>query len=102
MDQLSEKASDETVVCSMDFAAVLNVSETITAASVACVISSYGGTASAAGMLSGSPSLASTTVSQTVTGGIAGEVYRVKFTIATNQGRVLHSSSLLPIDDYPG
>lgn len=84
----------------MDFAAVLNGGETISAHS--CSISLYVGSTAPSGMLSGSTSLSGTTVSQTVQGGTDAHVYRLRFSVLTSAARQLIASSFLPIGEDDG
>jgi hypothetical protein len=81
----------------MDFSPILASGETISSHS--CSLSLYVGVTEPSGMLSGSTSLSGSTVAQTVTGGTAAHVYRLRFSVLTSAGRVLAASSFLPIDE---
>lgn len=94
---LSEKAPEETVSCTMDFAPVLVGSESVSGHT--CSVSLYVGTAEPSGMLQGATSLSGAVVSQVVTGGTAAHVYRLRFGVSTSSGRFLIASSFLPIDE---
>ena len=94
---LDEKYPDEVVSATMDFSPVLATGETVSAHS--CALSLYVGVTEPSGMLSGGTALSGTTVAQTVTGGVAGHVYRLRFSVLTSAGRSYVSSSFLPIDE---
>lgn len=94
---LEEKYPDEVVSATMDFSPLLAVGETVSAHS--CSLSLYVGTTEPSGMLSGSTSESDGVVAQTVTGGVAGHVYRLRFSVLTSAGRAYVSSSFLPIDE---
>ena len=94
---LSEKDPVETVSCTMDFSPILNAGETISSHS--CAVTAYVGASSTSGMFVGGTSLNGSTVAQTVSGGAQGAVYRLRYTITTNQSRTLTASSFLPVDE---
>lgn len=94
---LDEKFPDEVVSATMDFSPILASGESVSAHS--CSLSLYVGDTEPSGMLSGSTSVSGGTVAQTVTGGDVGHVYRLRFSVLTSLGRVLVSSSFLPIDE---
>lgn len=94
---LDEKFPDEVVSATMDFSPVLAAGETVSAHS--CSLSLYVGNTEPVGMLSGGTSLSGSTVAQTLTGGVAGHVYRLRFSVLTSAARAYVSSSFLPIDE---
>lgn len=94
---LDEKYPDEVVSATMDFSGLFSAGETVSAHS--CSLSLYVGVTEPSGMLSGSTSVSGGTVAQTVTGGVAGHVYRLRFSVLTSLGQRYVSSSFLPIDE---
>lgn len=83
---LSAKTSGETISVPAFFA--LLTGETISSAASSASVH-MGNDPAPAGVLSGSPSISGSTVTQLVTAGVPGTVYSISLTATTNQSRVL-------------
>ena len=82
----TDKDPQETVRLGVDFANLLATGETISTAAVS--IRTAAGVAVSA-MLSGSPVSEGAIVRQLITGGTAGQSYKLSFTVTTSTGQTL-------------
>ncbi|MFA5170437.1 MAG: hypothetical protein WC426_02645 [Sulfuriferula sp.] len=88
MKYFSPKAPEETVTLTFDFTAALDAGETInTPVSTVSIISGTDNNLNA--ILSGTPQLVGTTVTQKVHAGVISTQYSVQVCITTSAGRVL-------------
>lgn len=79
-----------------DFASLLGIGETISTKSVAASV--YSGTdASPSSIISGAASSSGTQVSQLITGGVVGVIYKLLCTITTSAGETLQLSAFLAV-----
>ena len=93
---LNAKNAGETVLETFNFTSQLSAAETIGTASVTATV--YSGTdASPNSIVSGAAAISGQTVTQTVTGGTAGNVYLLLCTITTSSSQALTLSAFLPI-----
>jgi len=96
-----QKTSGETRKFSWNLASpALAAGEAISSATVTCAVWS-GTDASPSSMISGSATVSSTTVTQTIVGGIAGNIYLLTITAVTSAGQTLKATSYLAIIDTP-
>lgn len=85
---LEGKHSGETRTIKADFISDLAAGETISSASVTCTL--YSGTdASPSSLISGSASISGSEVSQKITGGTEGNVYKLSFSAVTSTSQTL-------------
>ena len=90
------KLEGETVALEFDFASRLGEGETISSASVACVV--YSGVDSTpTSLLSGADSTSGSVVTQRVTGGEAGTIYLLSCSAVTSASQTLFLQGLLAI-----
>jgi hypothetical protein len=93
---LEGKLFSETVTETFDFLSRLAVGETISAAAVAATV--YSGTdASPSAILSGSPSISGSKVTQKITAGTLGVVYKLMCTVTTSTSQLLVLAAFLVI-----
>jgi hypothetical protein len=93
---LEAKTSGETVIETFNFISRLASSETISTAAVAAIV--YSGTdASPASLISGTATISGQTVTQAVTGGVLGVVYKLTCTITTSLSQTLSVTGLLAV-----
>ena len=95
MRNFSSKDPDETYPVSYGFAAHLATGETISTATVTATIVSSG--ASASSILSGSPQISGSTVTQLVTAGTSGVTYKLTFRVTTSDSNIYEVSAKLPV-----
>ena len=98
---LEPKFDGETKTYEFDFAADLATAETISTQNVTATV--YSGTdASPSNLLSGSTTASGTVVSQNITGGTVGVIYKLLCNITTSAGQTLERSGYLAvIPDLP-
>jgi len=95
---LSSKASAESKVIIFDFISQLAVLETVDSAVV--VVDVWSGTdENPSSMLSGDPVPANTQVSQYITDGVPGVIYKITCTATSSNGQVLVMIAYLPVVD---
>ena len=93
---LPAKLAGETIKAEFDFAGDLAVGETI--ATQVCTASVYSGTdAAPASIISGAASASGTLVTQAITAGLAGLIYKVICTITTSAGQTLQQQGYLAV-----
>jgi len=92
------KRSGETLKLSFDFAADLATGETLSTPVVAASV--YGGSdPPPSGILSGSPAVSGSLVTQLVTGGLDHVTYQLVFQATTSNSQILQGVSLLPVSN---
>ena len=91
----TEIASTETVTLECDMAALLASGETVLTPVVSLINVATG--ASYAGGLSGSPSVTGTRIRQSVTALVAGQRYRVIWTMTPVAGKIVSCETLLEV-----
>ncbi len=90
------KLASEVVTLVFDFASRLASGETISTKSVAASV--YSGTdASPSSIISGAASHSGSQVSQLITGGVVGVIYKLLCTITTSSGETLLLSTFLAV-----
>jgi flagellar biosynthesis protein FliR len=91
------KPASDTIKVTFNFLSQMAVGETIVTAS--CIATVYTGVdASPSSIISGVSSISGQTVTQALTGGIAGVVYQVVCTITTSTGQTLTQSTYLYVE----
>lgn len=81
---------------SANFISSLQVAETITTASVSASVYS-GNDPTPSAILSGSPTISGTTISQLVTGGVLGTIYELLYTANTSLAQSIQISAYLAV-----
>ena len=79
-----------------NFISELAPGETISTATVAATVWS-GNDPTPSGIVSGAASISGTTVTQTITGGVIGTIYKLLCTITTSAGQTLQGWGLLAV-----
>lgn len=93
---LEGKLANETVIETFDFTSRLSAAETISTASVAATV--YSGTdSSPSSIISGSSTISGQKVTQKITAGTLGVVYKLLCTITTSLGQTLQLVAFLAI-----
>lgn len=93
---LGGKRASETVIETFDFASLLAVGETLSAAAVTATV--YSGTdSSPSSLISGSASISGTKVTQKITAGTAGVVYQLSCAVTTSTGQTLKLDAMYPV-----
>lgn len=95
MNTLPPKSTAEIVPIQFDFTAELGAETVITQLVTASLLSGYDSTP--ANVLSGSATNVSGVITQTITGGIAGNVYKLTAKITTSGNRTLVLVAYLPV-----
>lgn len=98
MISLRPKLIGETELYPVNFLSRLATSETISSATVTASVYTGSDTDPAA-ILSGSPSISGTTVTQLVTGGVIGTIYRLLYQAVTSAGQTLELEALLAVPE---
>lgn len=97
---LLPKQTGETATYAFDFISRLAVGETITSQSVAATVYS-GVDPTPSNIISGSATVSGTIVSQKITGGVAGTIYKLVSTATTSAGQTLQLVGYLPVLTNP-
>jgi hypothetical protein len=96
MSSFSYKLTTEIELFNFNFSGALGSSETITSAN--CVVEVKDGVdASPSSILSGSPSISGSVVTQKITGGLNGVTYRVEMSATSNTGNVYTIVGDIPV-----
>lgn len=98
MITISSKATDEVIVVSFDYAALLGDGETVSSASVGIAVRT-GVDPDVAAMLAGSTSVGASVVSHLVRNGVDAADYTLTCLATTSAGQVLRLSGILPVRD---
>jgi hypothetical protein len=97
-DYFSPKRTGETIALTFDFVNVLGSTETISSATWSVEVVE-GVDASPSNMIQGSETVIATKVSQLITGGIDGVVYRMVCQADTSTGQEIQGTALLAVKD---
>ena len=93
---LEGKLAGETTIATFDFTSRLAAAETISTASVAATV--YSGTdATPSAVISGSSTITGQKVTQKLTGGTLGVIYKLVCTITTSLGQTLLLTAFLAV-----
>ena len=90
------KPQSETSKVTFDFISKLAIGETISTATTTAAVWS-GADSVPSSLISGAASISGTKVSQMLTGGVAGTVYKLSCTITTSSGQTLTIWGIVPV-----
>lgn len=98
INSFSYKRTGETITLSFDFRKLLGSGETINSALWTCELVE-GTDPSPSSMVSGNASISGTKVSQLITGGVDGNMYRMICTINTSTSQIVQGTALLEVNN---